>query len=136
MGRRILVLKRKQKQLLILCLHCTVNAALKNVENEIAYCGIATDGGNHNSIKIFPVIIQYFDWKNGGLQWKLIELKNTTNETRDTITNYVKEDLEKKCFLKKCTSFKGALHCLKNAGVMKMAIKYLQIRRKYFKRDH
>ena len=43
-------------------------------ENDIDLCGVATDGSNHGSVKLFPVVIQYFDWKNGGLMSKLIEV--------------------------------------------------------------
>ena len=39
---------------------------------------------------IFPQIIQYFEWKNRGLQSKLIEVRNTPNEIADTIAQYVK----------------------------------------------
>ena len=44
---------------------------------------------------MFPVTIQYFDWKNGGLQSKLIEVRNTPNETDDMIVQYVKETVFK-----------------------------------------
>ena len=37
-------------------------------KNDIAYCVIATDGSNHDELKLFPVIIQYFDRKNGDLR--------------------------------------------------------------------
>ncbi|CAM2116517.1 unnamed protein product [Caretta caretta] len=76
-------------------------------ENDRAYCGVATDGGNLGSVKIFPVIIQYFDWKNGSLQSKLIEVQNTPNETADTIAHHVKETLEKNGLFEKCITFTG-----------------------------
>lgn len=86
----------------------SVDVALKSLkENEVVYCGIATDGSNHDALKLFPVIIQYFDWKNGGLQSKLIEFKNTPNETADTIAKYVKETLDKHGLTKKCVAFTG-----------------------------
>ncbi len=67
---------------------------------EIQYCGICTDGSNHGAVKIFPIIIQYFDWKNGGEQTKLIEVKDTPNEKAETIANYLTETLAKKQCLK------------------------------------
>ncbi|CAM2108112.1 unnamed protein product [Caretta caretta] len=76
-------------------------------ENDIVYCGVATDGSNHSSVKIFPVIIQYFDWNNVGLQSKLIKVQNTPNETADTIAHYVKETLEKNGLFEKCIAFTG-----------------------------
>nr|XP_014351609.1 PREDICTED: uncharacterized protein LOC106705945 [Latimeria chalumnae] len=62
---------------------------------------------NHGAVKIFPVIIQYFDWKNGRLQIKLIEIQNTPNETSDMIAQYIKETLEKKGLFEKCVMFAG-----------------------------
>jgi hypothetical protein len=41
----------------------------------VSWCGIATYASSHNAVKAFPVVIQYFDWKNGGLQSKLIEVQ-------------------------------------------------------------
>ena len=46
-----------------------VVAVLK--EHNIRYIGVASDGSNHKSIKLFPIVIQYFDWEKGGLQSKL-----------------------------------------------------------------
>ena len=50
----------------------SIDAVLKSFEeNDIAYFGVATDGSNHNELKLFPIIIEYFDWRKGGLQSKL-----------------------------------------------------------------
>ena len=76
-------------------------------EHGITYLGVATDGSNHQLIKLFQVVIQYFDWKNGGLQSKLLEVNSTTNETSLTIANEVKEILTKMGLFKKCISFTG-----------------------------
>ena len=63
----------------------SIDAFLKSFEeNNIAYFGVATDGSNHNELKLFPIIFQYFDWRKGGLQSKLIEFTNMANETADT----------------------------------------------------
>ena len=73
----------------------SIDAALKSLEeNDIAYFGVTTDGSNHDKQKLFPIIIQYFDWKNGGLQSKLIEFTNNSKETADTIATDIKENLE------------------------------------------
>ena len=85
----------------------SIDAILKSYENDIAYFGVATDGTNHNELKLFPIIIQYFDWRKGGLQSKLIEFTNKANETADTIATYVKDTLEKRMLLKKCVAFTG-----------------------------
>ena len=86
----------------------SIDSALKSFEeNDIAYCAVATDGSNHDGSKLFPVLVQYFDWKNGGIQSKLIEFKNRHNETADTIAGYVKETLEKSGLSEKCVAFTG-----------------------------
>ena len=36
--------------------------------NTVSCCGVATDARNHSAVKMFPVVIQNFDWTNGGIQ--------------------------------------------------------------------
>ena len=50
-------------------------------------------------MKVFPIVIQYFDWKNGGLQSKLIEVHQQSNEVAETIVQYIKGTLENHVFL-------------------------------------
>ena len=52
-------------------------------------------------------MIQYFDWKNGGIQSKLVEVQSTPNETADTIAQHVKTVLGKNSLLEKCIAFTG-----------------------------
>jgi hypothetical protein len=54
--------------------HATENIKQVFTNNTVSYCGVATGASNHNAVKVFPVVILYFDWKNGGLQSKLIEV--------------------------------------------------------------
>ena len=84
-------------------------------EHDIMYLGVATDSSNHQSTKLFPIVVQYFDWKHGGLQSKLLEVKSTTNETSLTIANKVKETLTKMGLFEKCVSFTGD-NCNTNFG--------------------
>ena len=94
----------------------TVQYALNDIqEHGVMYLGVATDGSNHQSIKLFPIVIQYFDWINGGLQSKLLEVRSTTNETFLTIANEVKETLTKMDLFEKCVSFTGD-NCNTNFG--------------------
>ena len=69
-----------------------VQPVLKGIEEQgVLYIGVATDGSSHGAIKLFPIVTQYFNWKKGGLQSKLLEVKNTTNElfvTIETKVNY------------------------------------------------
>jgi len=70
---------------------------LKN--NTLSCCGVATYAGSHNAVKVFPVVIQYFDRKNCGLQSKLIEVQQQSNEAADTPAQYIKGNLKKRVFL-------------------------------------
>jgi len=71
--------------------------ALKN--NTLSCCGVATYAGSHSAVKVFPVVIQYFDWKNCGLQSKLIEMQQQSNEAAETAAQYIKGNLKKHVFL-------------------------------------
>jgi len=31
---------------------------------DISLCGVATDASNRLAVKLFPVLIHYFDWKD------------------------------------------------------------------------
>ena len=67
--------------------------------NTVSYCGVATDSSSHNAVKVFPVVIQYFDWKNGSLQSKLIEVHQQSNEAAETVVQYIKGTAENHVFL-------------------------------------
>jgi hypothetical protein len=43
---------------------------------------------------VLIVVIQYFDWKNGGLQSKLIEMQQQSNESAETVAQYMKGNLK------------------------------------------
>ena len=79
------------------------------------YLGVSTDGNNHKSTKLFPIVIQYFDWKNGGMQSKLLDVRSLKDETSLTIANEVKETLKKRRLFHKCISFTGD-NCNTNFG--------------------
>jgi hypothetical protein len=42
----------------------------------VSCCGVARDASKDNAMEVLPVAIQYFDWKNGGLQSKLTEVQH------------------------------------------------------------
>jgi hypothetical protein len=55
-------------------------AAIENImhmftHNTVCCCGVARDASKDNAVELLPVAIQYFDWKNGGLQSKLTEVQ-------------------------------------------------------------
>ena len=71
------------------------------------YLGVATDSSNHKLTKLFPIVIQFFDWKNGDLQSKLLKVKKSKNEKSLIIAYKVKETLTKFDLFEKCVSFTG-----------------------------
>ena len=94
----------------------TAQYVLNNIQaHRIMYIEVATDSSSHKSTKLSPIVIQYFDWKNGSLQSKLLEVKHTTNKTSLTIANEVKQTLIKVGFVEKCGSFTGN-NCNTNFG--------------------
>ncbi|KAJ8897036.1 hypothetical protein PR048_002382 [Dryococelus australis] len=58
-------------------------------------------------MKIFPVLIQYFDWKEGGTKTKVIEIQALENEQLETITSFVLNPLEKYGLSSKCVAHSG-----------------------------
>ena len=94
----------------------SVQCVLNDIEkHEIMHLGVSTDGSNHKSTKLFPIVIQYFDWKNGGMQSKLLDVRSLKDETSLTIANEVKETLKKRRLFDKCISFTGD-NCNTNFG--------------------
>ena len=94
----------------------SVQCVLNDIEkHKIMYLGVSTDGSNHKSTKLFPIVIQYFDWKNGGMQSKLLDVRSLKDETSLTIAHEVKETLKKRRLFDKCISFTGD-NCNTNFG--------------------
>jgi hypothetical protein len=83
-----------------------VQEVIKSLQ-DIPFCGVSTDASNHGAVKIFPILIQYFDYENGGLQIKLLEVESKPNETAHTIAAYVSETLSNYGLLSKCVAFAG-----------------------------
>ncbi|XP_030049150.1 protein FAM200B-like [Microcaecilia unicolor] len=81
----------------------------------VRFCGVATDGSNHGSQKLFPILIYYFDWKNGGLQSKLIDVHITPDETAESISTCIKNTLDRHSLFQKCIAFAGD-NCNTNFG--------------------
>ena len=91
----------------------TVKYVLNDIqEHGIMYLRVATD---YQSTKLFRIVVQYFHWKHGGLQSKLLEVKSTTNKASLTIANEVKETVTKMGLFEKCVSFTGD-NCNPNFG--------------------
>ncbi len=80
----------------------------------VPHISISTDASNHGNIKMFPIAVQYFT-KESGLQIKLIDLQQTTNETSATISTMLLGCLQKHGISSKCVAF-GGDNCNTNFG--------------------
>ena len=70
----------------------SVQCVLNDIqEHEIMNLGVSTDGNNHKCTKLFRIVIQYFDWKNGGMWCKLLDVRSPKNKTSLTIANEVRD---------------------------------------------
>ncbi|XP_070806912.1 uncharacterized protein [Pituophis catenifer annectens] len=74
-------------------------------EHGIPFCGVAIDDSRHRALKMVPVLIQYYDYRNGGLKTKLLELQESPTEM-DVSDSLVKA-LKKHRLLQKCVAFAG-----------------------------
>lgn len=73
--------------------------------SDIKYISVSTDASNHGAIKLFPLLIQYFDSQKRGIQVSLIDIQSQQNETSQTISNYVYNTLRDKNLLDKLIAF-------------------------------
>lgn len=71
----------------------------------VLYFGLSTDASNHGAQKMFPIVIQYFDYRDGGIKTKILELDVLANETAETITQYIVNTLRKHGIEQKIVSF-------------------------------
>ncbi|CAG5001982.1 unnamed protein product [Parnassius apollo] len=66
--------------------------------DSVLYFGLSTDASNHGAQKMFPIVIQYFDYR-------ILELDVLPNETAETITQYIVNTLKKHGIEQKLVSF-------------------------------
>lgn len=84
----------------------SIDLIVKNLE-KIPFISISTDSSNHGSQKLFPLILQYFDYEKSGIEVKLIALQETTNEKAETVKNVILEVLDKHNLRRKLSAFVG-----------------------------
>ena len=68
---------------------------------------ISTDANNHGNLKMFPLVVQYFDHTAGGIQVRLLDLKETNNEKSETVSNLIVDVLTQHGLEKKLIAFAG-----------------------------
>lgn len=72
----------------------SIETILQDLKN-IPFFSIGTDSSNHGSLKMFPLIVQFFDPDKGGIVVRLLNVKETKNETSETIATMITEELDK-----------------------------------------
>lgn len=77
---------------------------LDTLRNKVSFYSVGTDASNHGALKLFPVVVQYFD-PDRGIEVQLLELETCTNEKAVTISNYIYDTLKKNDIESKCIAF-------------------------------
>lgn len=54
-----------------------------------SYVSISTDSTNHGNIKVFPIVVQYFDHTQDGIQVKLLDMQDTKNKKSETVSELI-----------------------------------------------
>ncbi|XP_067133484.1 uncharacterized protein [Centruroides vittatus] len=72
---------------------------------EIPYIGIAIDTSNHLAKNMLPIIIQYFDFKQGGIKNKIIDISFENDGSLNTISDIIINSLNKYELSSRCISF-------------------------------
>lgn len=83
---------------------------------DICFISVSTDGSNHGAVKMFPIVIQFFEIEYGVVT-KIINLDSLPNETAETISDYLIKCLKKYNILSKCVAF-SADNCNTNFGAV------------------
>lgn len=95
-----------------------ISKIIESISN-ISFISIFTDASNHNSEKMFPILIQYFTI-NEGICSKLINLKTLPNKKAQTICYLLIKTLKKWNLVDKCIAF-SADNCNTNFGGVRRA---------------
>lgn len=66
---------------------------LKKELSSASYISIYTDSSNHKDLKLFPILVRYFDPKVG-IKIKILDLAALPGETSDIIVKHLLENLE------------------------------------------
>ena len=72
---------------------------------------VSVDASNHNELKLFPLVIRFFNAKVG-VRVRLLNLRSMPNETSQQIIDFILKSLQNDRDLKRLTSF-----CADNAPV-------------------
>lgn len=84
----------------------TITTIIETLRN-ISCLSVATDASNHGAEKLFPILIQYFNWTGNGIETKILDLQSLPNETSLSIANLIYETLNTYQLTPKCVAFIG-----------------------------
>jgi hypothetical protein len=59
----------------------------------VSFYSVSTDSSNHKTLKVFPLITQYFDPEEMGIVIKVLQIRDLPNETAATIGNFIADAL-------------------------------------------
>ncbi|KAL0879423.1 hypothetical protein ABMA27_003174 [Loxostege sticticalis] len=79
----------------------TITTIIETLRN-ISCLSVATDASNHGADKLFPILIQYFNWTGNGIETKILDLQTLPNETSLSIANLIYETLSTHQLTTKC----------------------------------
>lgn len=54
--------------------------------NSVSFVSILSDASNHNEVKLYPILVRYFDIRSG-IQIKILKLKSIEGETSEILSN-------------------------------------------------
>lgn len=95
-----------------------IQITLESLVN-IPFISVSSDGSNHGALKMFPLLVQFFDPKTG-INTKMVNLETLPNETAETISEYIIKSLNSKQLLNKLVAF-SADNCNTNFGGLNRA---------------
>lgn len=74
---------------------------LNNALQKINFFSVMVDSFNHREIKVVPLLVRYFD-SDMGIQVKLLELKDLSEESSEILNEYIFNTLLKVDIVSKC----------------------------------
>lgn len=54
--------------------------------NSVSFVSILSDASNHNEVKLYPILVRYFDIRSG-IQIKILKLKSIEGETSEILSD-------------------------------------------------
>lgn len=68
----------------------SIQILIQDLQN-VPYLSICTDSSNHGNIKLFPLVLQYFDYAKNGINVRILDLQETTNEKAKTVADMIEK---------------------------------------------